>query len=117
MTGRTPARLVRMVAAALMMVAWWRSPLLRTARPWSPSVALPQKVIILLNNSCGDCTGLPANVGLQASYKEFKGGEFIEEPAAEAGIPAVGANPVPKMSTSTGRSTKAAGKASSRSTD
>lgn len=65
-------------------------------KKFSPAVALPPKVIILLSNSCGECSGVPVNVGLQASFKEYAGGEFVEEPAAEGGIPAVGSNPDPE---------------------
>ena len=67
-----------------------------TFKKFAPSVALPQRVIILLTNSCGGCSGVPVNVGLQASYKEYAGGEFIEEPAANGGIPAIGADPDPE---------------------
>lgn len=57
---------------------------------------LPAKVIILLNNSCGACSGQPVNAGLQASYKEFSGGEFQDEPATDGGVPAVGSDPLPE---------------------
>ncbi len=63
---------------------------------FAPVVKLPQNVIVLLTNSCGGCSGVPVNVGLQASYKEYAGGEFIEEPAANGGIPSVGADPDPE---------------------
>ena len=63
---------------------------------FSPATPLPPKVIILLTNACGACSGVPVNVGLQASYKEFKEGQFIEEPAANEGIPSVGADPEPE---------------------
>ncbi|MGO9322249.1 MAG: hypothetical protein ACLQBY_15805 [Solirubrobacteraceae bacterium] len=66
-----------------------------TFKKFSPAAALPAKVIILLSNSCGGCSGVPVNVGLQASYKEFAGGNFIEEPAADGGVPAVGSDPLP----------------------
>lgn len=66
-----------------------------TFKHFSPSATLPAKVIILLNNSCGGCSGVPVNVGLQASYKEYAGGEFVEEPAANGGVPATGSDPLP----------------------
>lgn len=66
-----------------------------TFKHFSPATTLPSKVIILLTNGCGGCSGEPVNVGLQASYKEFTGGEFIEEPAADGGVPAVGSDPLP----------------------
>jgi hypothetical protein len=67
-----------------------------TFKSFSPATALPTKVIVLLTNSCGACSGVPVNVGLQASYKELSGGEFIEEPPANGGIPAVGSDPLPE---------------------
>jgi hypothetical protein len=63
---------------------------------FSSTAPLPSKVIILLSNSCGECAGQVVNVGLQSSYKEFTGGEFIAEPPANGGVPAVGANPLPE---------------------
>ena len=59
------------------------------------TASLPEKVIILLANSCGGCSGVPVNVGLQSSYKEFAGGEFIAEGPANGGVPAVGSDPLP----------------------
>lgn len=66
-----------------------------TFKKFSPAATLPSKVIILLKNSCGACEGKPVNAGLQASYKEFIGGEFKEEPAANGGVPAIGSDPLP----------------------
>jgi len=59
------------------------------------AAALPEKVIILLSNPCGDCSSPPINVGLQSSYKEFAGGEFVAEGPAAGGVPAVGSDPLP----------------------
>ena len=57
---------------------------------FTPSTApLPAKAIILLTAP----TSPIVNVGLQASYKEFSGGQFVEEPAV--GSPAVGSDPLP----------------------
>lgn len=67
-----------------------------TFKKFSPAAKLPSKVIILLSNSCGGCSGVPVNVGIQASYKEFAGGKFVEEPAANGGVPLVGTDPEPE---------------------
>jgi hypothetical protein len=67
-----------------------------TFKHFSPAATLPSKVIVLLTNSCGGCEGQPVNVGLQASYKGYSGGEFQEEPAADGGVPAVGSDPLPE---------------------
>ncbi len=67
-----------------------------TFKHFTSTAPLPAKVIILLSNSCGACEGKPVNVGLQSSYKEYKGGEFIAEPPANGGVPAVGADPLPE---------------------
>ena len=66
-----------------------------TFKHFSPATPLPSKVIILLKNACGACEGKPVNAGLQASYKEYSGGEFKEEPAANGGVPTVGTDPLP----------------------
>jgi hypothetical protein len=65
-----------------------------TFKRFHPAVSLPEKVIILLTNSCGGCSGMPVNVGLQASYKEFTGGSFVAEPPTGGGVPAVGTDPI-----------------------
>ncbi len=57
---------------------------------------LPIKAIVLLTNGCEACSGKTVNVGIQTSYKEFAGGEFIAEPPAAGGVPAVGADPLPE---------------------
>ena len=54
------------------------------------NATLPARAIILLTAP----TSPIVNVGLQASYKEFAGGEFIEEPAI--GNPAAGSDPLPE---------------------
>jgi hypothetical protein len=56
---------------------------------------LPVNVIVLLTNGCEACGGKVVNVGLQTAYKEFAGGEFVAEPPAGGGVPAVGADPLP----------------------
>ncbi len=66
------------------------------------AAALPEKVIILLTNSCGGCSGLTVNVGLQSSYKEYAGGEFVAEGPADGGVPAVGSDPLPDSVYTTG---------------
>ncbi len=67
-----------------------------TFKHFAPAATLPSKVIILLKADCGTCEGKPVNLGLQASYKEYKNGEFVEEPAAEGGNPSVGSDPQPE---------------------
>ncbi|MGO9488302.1 MAG: hypothetical protein ACLQBB_04645 [Solirubrobacteraceae bacterium] len=66
-----------------------------TFKHFSPAVALPSNVIILLENACGGCEGKPVNVGVQTSFKEFSAGNFVEEPPANGGVPAVGTDPTP----------------------
>ncbi len=67
-----------------------------TFKHFGVSSALPGKVIILLTNTCGGCAGVPVNVGLQTSFKEFSEGQFVEEPPANGGVPAVGGDPLPE---------------------
>ncbi len=58
-------------------------------------VVLPEKAAIVITNTAGDSASDIVNVGLQASYKEYNNGEFVAEPAADGGVPAVGADPLP----------------------
>ncbi len=68
-----------------------------TFKHFSPATGdIRGKVIILLTNSCGGCSGVPVNVGLQSAYKEFAGGEFVAEGPADGGVPAVGSDPLPE---------------------
>jgi hypothetical protein len=67
-----------------------------TFKKFTPKAVLPEKAIILLDNTPQDSASDIVNVGLQASYKEFKNGEFIEEPALEGGVPWVGSDPLPE---------------------
>jgi hypothetical protein len=68
-----------------------------TFKHFSPAATLPSQVIILLKSSCGgSCGGQVVNAGLQASFKEYSGGNFVEEPAANGGVPAVGSDPLPE---------------------
>jgi hypothetical protein len=60
-----------------------------TFKNFSPMAELPLDAVILLS---ADSTPV-VNVGLQASYKEFAEGEFVEEPAI--GLPKVGSDPSP----------------------
>jgi hypothetical protein len=64
-------------------------------KKFTQSKPLPTKAIVLLTNGCEACEGKIVNVGLQTAYKEFAGGEFIAEPPADGGVPAVGADPLP----------------------
>jgi hypothetical protein len=65
---------------------------------FSPRVNLPEKVAILITNTPGQPSGDIVNVGLQSAYKEFNVGknEFVAEPPANGGVPAVGSDPAPK---------------------
>ena len=67
-----------------------------TFKKFTQSKPLPIKAIVLLTNGCEACGGKVVNVGLQTAYKEFAGGEFIAEPPADGGVPAVGADPLPE---------------------
>jgi hypothetical protein len=67
-----------------------------TFKQFTQSKPLPVKAIVLLTNGCEACSGKIVNVGLQTAYKEFSGGEFIAEPPAAGGVPAVGADPLPE---------------------
>ena len=62
-----------------------------TFKHFSPA-SLPSQAIITVTSASADVV----NVGLQASYKEFAGGEFVAEPAANGGVPAVGSDPLPE---------------------
>lgn len=67
-----------------------------TFKKFTQTKPLPIKAIVLLTNGCEACGGKIVNVGVQTSYKEFAGGEFIAEPPAAGGVPAVGADPLPE---------------------
>jgi hypothetical protein len=67
-----------------------------TFKRFEPAAVLPEKAIILLNSTPQDSASDIVNVGLQASYKEFNEGKFIEEAAAGGGVPAVGSDPLPE---------------------
>jgi hypothetical protein len=67
-----------------------------TFKKFTPAAVLPEKAIILLNSTSENSPSDIVNVGLQASYKEFKNGEFVEEPAADGGVPSVGSDPLPE---------------------
>jgi hypothetical protein len=67
-----------------------------TFKKFTQSKPLPSKAIVLLTNKCEACGGKIVNVGLQTSYKEFAGGNFVSEGPADSGIPAVGSDPLPQ---------------------
>jgi hypothetical protein len=67
-----------------------------TFKKFTVSKPLPIKAIVLLTNGCEACGGKVVNVGLQTSYKEFSGGNFVSEPPANSGTPAVGSDPLPE---------------------
>jgi len=63
---------------------------------FSPAAVLPQKAIIEITNTSGDSASDVVNVGLQAAYKEYANEEYVAEPPADGGVPAVGADPLPE---------------------
>jgi hypothetical protein len=65
---------------------------------FTPAVVLPEKAIITITSTPSDPASDIVNVGLQASYKEYDTSdeEFVEEPAADGGVPAVGSDPLPE---------------------
>jgi hypothetical protein len=65
-----------------------------TFKRFTPVTVLPEKAIITITNS-GVSSDI-VNVGLQASYKEYNEGKFVEEPAADGGVPLVGSDPLPE---------------------
>ena len=65
-------------------------------KKFTVSKPLPVKAIVLLTNGCEACGGNVVNVGLQTSYKEFAGGNFVAQPPADGGVPAVGSDPLPE---------------------
>ncbi len=67
-----------------------------TFKKFTQTKPLPIRAIVLLTNGCEACGGKIVNVGLQTAYKEFAGGEYIAEPPAAGGVPAVGSDPLPE---------------------
>jgi hypothetical protein len=67
-----------------------------TFKKFTQTKPLPIRAIVLLTNGCQACGGKIVNVGLQSAYKEFKSPNFIREPPANGGVPAVGADPLPE---------------------
>ncbi|HUB73058.1 MAG TPA: hypothetical protein VL979_03335 [Solirubrobacteraceae bacterium] len=63
---------------------------------FSPAAVLPQKAIIEITNTAVDSPSDVVNVGLQAAYKEYAGGEYFAEAPAEGGVPRVGSDPLPE---------------------
>ncbi|MGD0454446.1 MAG: hypothetical protein ABSB69_12680 [Solirubrobacteraceae bacterium] len=63
---------------------------------FAPTTVLPEKAIIEITSAGDNPAGDIVNVGLQASYKEYAGGEFVEEPAADGGVPEIGIDPLPE---------------------
>jgi hypothetical protein len=63
-----------------------------TFKHFSSSAPLPSQAIVTLTSPSADVV----NVGLQESYKEYAGGGFVAEPAANGGVPAVGSDPTPE---------------------
>jgi hypothetical protein len=66
-----------------------------TFKKFTRGAVLPEKAIITITDTPSDPAGDIVNVGLQASYKEYKEGKFIEEPAIDGGVPVVGSDPLP----------------------
>ena len=67
-----------------------------TFKHFTPKAVLPEKVIILLENSCGGCSGVPVNVGTETSFLEFDGVNFLHVPPANGGVAAVGSTLLPE---------------------
>jgi hypothetical protein len=73
-----------------------------TFKHFAPAAVLPEKAIITITKTFADGESEVVNVGMQTAYKEWDaalgpGDEgFIAEPPAEAGKPAVGADPLPE---------------------
>jgi hypothetical protein len=64
-----------------------------TFKRFTPAAVLPERAIITLTDTAGDPASDIVNVGLQASYKEYKEGKFFEELPTEG--PEVGGYPLP----------------------
>jgi hypothetical protein len=64
-----------------------------TFKRFTPAAVLPERAIITLTDTAGDPASDIVNVGLQASYKEYKEGKFFEQLPTEG--PEVGSNPLP----------------------
>jgi hypothetical protein len=64
-----------------------------TFKRFTPAAVLPERAIITLTDTAGDPASDIVNVGLQASYKEYNEGKFVEQLPTEG--PEVGGDPLP----------------------
>jgi hypothetical protein len=55
---------------------------------------LPEKAIILITNTLHEGAGDYVNVGLQESEGGYVEGKWVNVPAADGGVPAVGSDPL-----------------------
>lgn len=58
-------------------------------------VVLPEKAIVQITNTAHEGAGDSVNVGLQESEGGFVEAKWINVPAADGGVPAVGSDPLP----------------------
>jgi hypothetical protein len=61
---------------------------------FTAGVVLPEKAIILITNTPHEGAGDAVNVGLQESEGGFVEGKWVNVPAADGGVPAVGSDPL-----------------------
>jgi hypothetical protein len=61
---------------------------------FTAGVILPEKAIILITNTVHEGAGDSVNVGLQESEGGFVEGKWVNVPAADGGVPAVGSDPL-----------------------
>jgi hypothetical protein len=61
---------------------------------FTPGTVLPEKAIILITNTLHEGAGDYVNVGLQESEGGYVEGNFVNVPAADGGVPAVGSDPL-----------------------
>jgi hypothetical protein len=63
-------------------------------KKFTPAVLLPVKAVILITNTVNDSASESVNVGLQESEGGYVDGKFVNVPAADGGVPAVGSDPL-----------------------
>jgi hypothetical protein len=61
---------------------------------FSPGVVLPEQAIVLITNTAHEGAGDSVNVGLQESEGGYVEGKWVNVPAADGGVPAVGSDPL-----------------------
>jgi hypothetical protein len=63
-------------------------------KKFTPAVLLPAQAIIEITNTVGDSASDYVNVGLQESEGGYVEGKWVNVPAADGGVPAVGSDPL-----------------------